>query len=131
MLLQLALWLASASDYAGAEACRGCHPTQYQAESSNAHARALARSQKPQPGEWAFGAGVQAITFVRRLDPEHYLEEGRSWYRAIDGYARTPGHSAEAGVRDRIFDPSAAILRCFACHYSCHFRLSSELGIIP
>jgi hypothetical protein len=131
VLLQVALWLAAASDYAGAEACRACHPAQYQAESSGAHARALARARKPQPGEWAFGAGEQAITFVRRLDPRHYLEEGKSWYRAIDGYARTPGHLNDAGVRDRIFDPAAAILRCFACHSTGPLRVTPEEGIVP
>ena len=30
--------------------------------------------------------------------------------------ALTPGHHNTAGVRYRIFDPSAAILRCFSCH---------------
>jgi hypothetical protein len=131
MLPQLALWLAWAADYAGAEACRGCHPAQYQSESSGAHARALARSQKPQPGEWAFGAGVQAITFVRRLDGEQYLEEGKSWYRTINGYARTPGHANEAGLRDRIFDPDAAILRCFSCHSTGPLRVARDNGIVP
>jgi hypothetical protein len=131
MLLQIAMWLASASDYAGAEACRSCHPAQYQAETSSPHTRALARSRDPQPGDWAFGAAVQAITFVRRLDPEHYLEEGRSWYRAIDGYARTPGHATEAGVRDRIFDPDAAILRCFSCHSTGPLQVTPNQGIVP
>lgn len=77
---------------------------------------ALSRSKPGQPGQWAFGSGAQAITFVRRLDPDYYLEEGRSWYRAVGGYARTPGHTGSGGVRDRIYDPSAMILRCFACH---------------
>ena len=40
------------------------------------------------------GSGVQAITFVRRRDTEYYLEEGRSWYRALDGYARYERPSA-------------------------------------
>lgn len=74
------------------------------------------RSKPPQPGEWAFGAGLQAITFVSRVEDDNYLELGASWYRRLNGLALTPGHRNAAGVRYRIFDPSAAILRCFACH---------------
>jgi hypothetical protein len=119
------------SNYAGAEACRNCHPAQFAAQSSSAHAHALAQSHRPQPGDWAFGAGLQAITFVRRLDSEYYLEEGETWYRALDGYSRTPGHKGSGGIRDRIFDPSAAILRCFACHSTGPIRISDGQTILP
>ena len=128
------LWLGAASpsdDYAGAAACRRCHAAEFAAQSASAHTRALARAVPPQPGDWAFGAGTQAITFVRRLDPEYYLEEGESWYRALGGYSRTPGHLTSAGVRDRIFDPSAAILRCFACHSTGPLDISGDHGIEP
>lgn len=121
----------SAADYAGAGVCRNCHPAESAAQSATEHAHALARSQLPQPGEWAFGAGLQAITFVRRLDSESYLEEAESWYRTLGGYARTPGHTDGAGVRDRVFDPSAAILRCFACHSTGPLRVSSDQTITP
>jgi hypothetical protein len=132
-LLPLSLWLAAAgaSDYAGAEACRACHAAEFRAQSSSSHARALAPARPPQPGDWAFGAGLQAITFVRRLDSEYYLEEAETWYRAIDRYSRTPGHQTSAGVRDRIFDPSAAILRCFACHSTGPLRISGSQAILP
>jgi hypothetical protein len=132
-LTTILLWLAaiSPSDYAGASACRSCHPSQFEAQTSSAHARALARSKPPQPGEWAFGAGGQAITFVRRLDAEHYLEEGQSWYRELNGFALTPGHTTPAGVRDRIFDPSAAMLRCFGCHSTGPLRLAEDQAIVP
>src|SRR5262249_54855766 len=126
-------WLAATSvnDYAGAEACRKCHPAEYAAQSSTGHFRALAPAQPPQPGDFAFGAGLQAITFVKRVDPEYYLEIGESWYRALAGYARTPGHEGSSGVRDRIFDPSAAILRCFACHSTGPLRVSQDQSILP
>jgi hypothetical protein len=91
----------------------------------------LAPSTPSQPGEWAFGAGAQAITFVRRLDGAYYLELPRTWYRTLGGYARTPGHTSDSGIRDRIFDPSAAILRCFACHTTGPLTVSSEKGIGP
>lgn len=120
-----------ASDYAGSEACRHCHAAEFAAQSATAHAHALAPSAPPQPGDWAFGAGVQAITFVRRLDSEFYLEEGRSWYRALGGLARTPGHADTAGIRDRVFDPGAAILRCFGCHSTGPLRVSGDRTITP
>jgi hypothetical protein len=127
----IALWLAAAAEYAGASVCAGCHSAQYQSHSTTGHARALARSKPGQPGEWAFGSGAQAITFVRRLDPEYYLEEGQSWYRVLGGYARTPGHTVAGGVRDRIYDPSAMILRCFACHSTGPLAVSKEGAIVP
>jgi hypothetical protein len=37
------------------------------AQAQSAHACAITRS-KPPPGDWAFGARHQAITFVTRLD---------------------------------------------------------------
>lgn len=116
LLIPLLMGTAAASDYAGAAACRTCHPDEFAAQTSTAHAHALAPSKSPQPGEWAFGAGLQAITFVSRVDPDNYLELGKSWYRRLNGMALTPGHQNAAGVRYRIFDPSAAVLRCFFCH---------------
>lgn len=132
-LVPVSLWLAaiSASDYAGAAACGKCHEAQLRAQSATAHARALSPATPPQPAEWAFGAGAQAITFVRRLDSEHYLEEGQSWYRALDGYARTPGHANPGGMRERIFDPSATILRCFACHSTGPLQIRADRAIVP
>jgi len=77
----------TASDYAGAAACVKCHPGEYKAQSSSAHARALAPSKSPLPGLWAFGAGVQAITFVSRLNAEIYAEEDQTWYRKLNSIA--------------------------------------------
>jgi hypothetical protein len=131
-LVPVSFWLAiAAGDYAGAEACRACHASTFQAQSATAHARALSPAKAGQPGEWAFGSGTQAITFVRRLNPEYYLEEGESWYRALDGYARTPGHTTTGGVRDRIFDPAATILRCFSCHSTGPLSISEDRRITP
>lgn len=132
LLLLIAFWFADhPAEYAGATICGKCHSAQLESQSRTAHARALAPAAKGGPARWAFGAGLQAITFVRRLDPEYYLEEGESWYRAIDGFARTPGHATTGGVRDRIFDPSATILRCFACHSTGPLRMQQETGIVP
>jgi hypothetical protein len=121
----------SASDYAGAETCAKCHPSEFKTQSASAHAGALARSTPPQSGEWAFGAGGQAITFVSRVDPEHYREEGKSWYRKLNGYAPTPGAVTAAGTTYRLFDPSGAILRCFSCHSTGPLTLAADDAILP
>jgi hypothetical protein len=123
--------LAAAADYTGSAACGKCHAAEFAAQSQSAHAHAIARSKPGQPGEWAFGAGEQAITFVRRLDAATYLEEGQSWYKRVGGYARTPGASSDAGTRYRIFDPDAGILRCFSCHSTGPVSLAADEAIMP
>ena len=119
------------ADYAGAEACRTCHPAEFKSQSSTSHAQTLARSAPPQPGDWAFGAGLQAITFVTRIDPESYREDGLTWYRSINGYAITPGQRDEKGVVFRTFDPGARIFTCFACHSTGPLTLGKEEEVIP
>src|SRR5271166_5659887 len=125
----------STSAYAGAQACQPCHPAEYAAQSASGHARALAPSKSttspPQPGEWAFGAGSQAITFVRHRDAETYLELGQSWFRTINGFAATPGHPNGEDTPYRTFDPSAGILRCFACHSTGPLTLQEGQNIVP
>ena len=121
----------AASDYAGAAACAKCHPAQFTAQSSSAHARALAPSKPPQPGLWAFGAGVQAITFVNRLNEETYVEQDETWYRKLNAIARTPGHATAGGIRHRIFDPEAGVLRCFSCHSTGPLKVSADHVITP
>jgi hypothetical protein len=116
LVVALATHAAGAVDYVGAGVCKTCHAAEFEPQSRTGHARALARSAAGQPGEWAFGAGVQAITFVSRLDRDRYLEHGESWYRALDGYGVTPGHRDSKGIAFRIFDPAALIFRCFGCH---------------
>lgn len=131
-LLQPSLLMrAAASDYAGAAACAKCHPAEFQAQSASAHSRALAPSKPPQPGLWAFGAGVQATTFVSRLNAETYVELDETWYRRLGGIGRTPGHKASGGIQHRIFDPEAGILRCFSCHSTGPLQISREQVIQP
>lgn len=131
MLIPGLLAAAVASDYAGAAACEKCHAGEYAAQSASAHAQALAKSKSGQPGEWAFGAGAQAITFVSRAAPDGYLELGQSWYKKLNGFALTPGHHNNAGVRYRTFDPSAAALRCFACHSTGPLSIGDDESIVP
>jgi len=123
--------LPAAADYAGAEACRACHPAEYAGQSLSEHAHALAHSQPSQAGDWAFGAGMQAITFVSRVDRESYRELGETWYRSLNGYGLTPGHHRPGGVLFRIFDPAARVLRCFACHSTGVLALGHDDEIVP
>ncbi len=126
------LFLAlAASDYAGSQACSKCHAPEFEAQSASSHTHALAHSTVKQPGEWAFGAGDQAITFVSRLDSGHYREEGKSWYRKLSGWAPTPGAATSDGTSYRIFDPSGAILRCFSCHSTGPLTLAADDSILP
>jgi hypothetical protein len=122
---------APAPGFAGASACRPCHTVIFQAQAASEHARALALSSPTQPPQWAFGAGAQAITFVRRLDSDTYIEEGLSWYRESNSFAMTPGHIDTLGVRFRLFDPAAGILRCFSCHSTGPVTLSANQEIVP
>jgi hypothetical protein len=45
--------------------------------------------------------------------------------------ALTPGHRNQNGADYRIFDPSAAILRCFACHSTGPLSFSADESITP
>lgn len=125
VLLGLARLLAG--QYTGAQACGVCHPAQFKTQSASAHARALSRAEP----EWAFGAGVQAITYVSQVDPETYVEHGLSYYASTKAKALTPGHRDANGVRYRTFDPGAQILRCFRCHSTGNLALGEVQRIVP
>src|ERR1051326_1512497 len=123
--------LGGPNDYAGAEACRACHAANFASQSATAHARTLAPSAPGQRGDWAFGAGLQAITFVTRMDRESYREDGLTWYRTLNGDGITPGQRDEKGVVFRTFDPAARILTCFACHSTGPLSLGKEDTVVP
>ncbi|MEI9974020.1 MAG: multiheme c-type cytochrome [Ignavibacteriota bacterium] len=122
---------AGAGDYVGSDACRPCHAANFASQSATSHARALARSTATQLGDWAFGAGLQAITFLTRIDGESYREDGLSWFRSLNGYAATPGHPDEKGIVFRTFDPAARILTCFACHSTGPVTIGKDEEVIP
>ena len=131
LLLVIAAPLDGATTYVGAAACGGCHRAEFAGQSRGGHAHALAPSGPGQPGDWAFGAGLQAITFLKREDRFTYRELGETWYRTLNGYGRTPGHKADGGVAFRTFDPAARILRCFACHSTGPVTLGKEEAVGP
>lgn len=101
-----------AGDFAGSAVCARCHAEEARRHAATPHARALQK----QPTQWAFGSGLQAITYVSQIDAEHYLEHGLTEYSRTGKKDLTPGHQDAKGVRYRTFAPSAALLRCFQCH---------------
>jgi hypothetical protein len=129
----LALLLATGAygQYAGSGACKPCHPAQAATQSKSGHARSLARAPAGSPGQWAFGAGEQAITYVSRIDEDWYIEHGLSYYSKTKSMALTPGHTTLAGVKYRTFDPAADILHCFQCHSTGPLKLGPGQEIQP
>jgi hypothetical protein len=122
--------LFASGPYAGSKTCAKCHAQQYEQHAKTGHAKALAPDTSG-AGEWAFGAGDQAVTYVSRLDDEHYIEHGLTFYAASKSLGITPGHRSTAGERYRTFDPEAAILRCFQCHSTGPLRLAAGFRIEP
>jgi hypothetical protein len=125
--------------YAGSKVCVTCHNQQSSQHVKSGHARSLSRASehplksewRANPGEWAFGAGDQAVTFVSPADEDHYIEHGLTYYAASRSLKITPGHKNDAGERYRTFDPDASILRCFQCHSTGPLKLSAGFRIEP
>jgi hypothetical protein len=118
--------------FAGPEACRECHDSQYEKQSRSHHANALKRiAQSPvaqslgarDPAvvslfQWAFGAGAQGITPVGISDGR-YFEHRYSFYKRPGDWAITFGHPERANSPESqlgIFQDGITISRCFNCH---------------
>lgn len=127
------LFLAAAIPFVGAPVCSGCHAEIAGSQAKTAHASALRPASGGQvKADWAFGSGVQAITYVSQADDDHYLEHPLSWYAKAKGLAPTPGHEKlPEGVRYRTFSPDAAILRCFQCHSTGKLKLADGRKVAP
>src|SRR5271165_1880511 len=80
--------------YVGSQSCQSCHPDEFAAQAMSEHARALAPAKPDSPGEWAFGAGRKAITYVSHTDEETYVERAASYYASTKSMGVTPGHKA-------------------------------------
>ncbi|MFN7924417.1 MAG: multiheme c-type cytochrome [Bryobacteraceae bacterium] len=147
LLIALLFAIAAHAQYAGAKACAGCHPDQFARQSASSHARSLSKvadhplkakfapliaGRKPDP-EWAFGGGLQAVTFVSRIGEDSYLEHHLSYYASTGKLAVTPGHSGkpEPGVRYETFSGGAEILRCFRCHSTGVPKLGADWRVEP
>ena len=124
LLLLLSVRCLSAQ-YVGHQVCAGCHPQQSAGQAQAGHAHALAPAPKDAIGQWAFGAGLKAITYVSQMDRETYLEHGLSYYPERKVMGITPGHSNSEGRRYRTFEPAATALRCFRCHSTGPLKLGA------
>src|SRR5215468_6499728 len=80
------------AQYVGSRKCAECHPDKFESQSRSAHAHALAPAPPGSPGEWAFGAGSKAITYVSQVDSDYYVEHGMSFYASLKSMALAPGH---------------------------------------
>jgi tetratricopeptide (TPR) repeat protein len=130
--LLVLLFAASApAQYVGSKVCRNCHVAKFASQSRTGHAHALAAAPPGSPGQWAFGAGAKAITYVSQVDPEWYMEHGKSNYASIKSMAPTPGHAGGQDIRFRTFDAGATTLRCFSCHSTGTLRLGAGDRIEP
>jgi tetratricopeptide (TPR) repeat protein len=126
----------AAEDFIGSAACRDCHASQFESQSKTAHARALRRAQPTDPGpgshaQWAFGAGAKAITWVSQTGEESIAEHGLTFYTAAKSLALTPGHTTQADLVYRTFDPVATALRCFRCHSTGPITLAADFQVQP
>jgi Cytochrome c554 and c-prime len=119
------------AQYAGSEACRSCHAERVERQSKTGHARALAKAPASSPGQWAFGAGAKAKTWVSQVDQDTYVEHGLSYFTATKSLRLTPGHETADDVRYRTFDPEATTLKCFRCHSTGPLSLGPNYSIQP
>ncbi len=122
---------AAVAQYVGSAACGTCHAAKFSSQSKSGHAHALAHASPGYVGEWAFGAGKKAITYVSQADSDNYLEHGLSYYSSIKGTAMTPGHVDTSGVRYPTFDAEATTLKCFRCHSTGQLSLGAGYKIQP
>lgn len=120
---------AISQNYTGSKSCEACHPAEAAKHALTGHAGALKKAPAGSPGEWAFGAGTKAITYVSRNGAEHYTEHGLSFYTARKTMGITPGHENAGGRKYRTLDPSGTALRCFRCHTTGPITLATDGAI--
>jgi predicted CXXCH cytochrome family protein len=119
----LALQLSAA--YVGSQACKPCHPSEFDRQTRSHHAQALRpiaesplREFAMDKIEWAFGAGAQGITPVGRLNGQ-YFENQLSYYSRLRGLATTfghPEHPTSPIAKLGILQDNRTITHCFNCH---------------
>jgi tetratricopeptide (TPR) repeat protein len=119
------------AQYVGSKSCQTCHPDKFESQSRSGHAHALAPAPPGSPGQWAFGAGVKATTYVSRIDEDTYVEHGLTYYASTKSMALTPGHSAATDRPYPTFDPAASIMLCFRCHSTGQLKLNAGFTIEP
>src|SRR5215469_14184064 len=130
--LALQLWVFAAhGEYAGSQSCEACHAAQFAAQAMSEHAHALAPAPPGSPGEWAFGAGRKAITYVSHTDEETYVERAASYYASTKSMGVTPGHKAGTDLEYPTFHQTTSAVRCFRCHSTGDLTLASGFTLQP
>jgi tetratricopeptide (TPR) repeat protein len=119
------------AQYVGSNACRHCHSERFAQQSHSAHARALSPAQPGSVGQWAFGAGEKAITYVSRTNEDLYVEHGLSYYASTQALGPTPGHKDAAALPYPTLAPGASVARCFRCHSTGPLRFGAGFAIEP
>ena len=123
--------LELSAQYVGSTACRECHSEKFAVQSGSAHARALASAPPGSPGEWAFGAGDKAVTYVSRTGEAWYVEHGLSFYASTQALGPTPGHKDAADLPYPALAPGPSMARCFRCHSTGPLTLGAGFTLQP
>lgn len=131
LTLSAASAFAQAQRYVGSESCKPCHESKFTSQSKTAHAHALAVAAPGSPGQWAFGAGDKATTWVSQKGEETIAEHGLSYYSSTKTRAITPGHDKPTDILYRTFDPIGTALRCFRCHSTGPVQLKAGFVVEP
>jgi tetratricopeptide (TPR) repeat protein len=119
------------AQYVGSLACRGCHSAKFESQSKTGHAKALAPAAPGAQGQWAFGAGAKATTWVSQKGEDTLVEHGLSYYTATKKMGLTPGHDSPVDAVYRMFDSVGTALRCFRCHSTGPVKLSDSYKVEP
>jgi tetratricopeptide (TPR) repeat protein len=119
------------AQYVGSPVCESCHPDRFTLQATSEHAHALAPAKPGSPGEWAFGAGRKAITYVSHTDEETYVEWAASYFASTKSMGVTPGHQAGVDLEYPTFHPTTSAVRCFRCHSTGQPTLSAGFTIQP
>jgi len=123
--------LGICAQYVGSQSCQPCHPGQFTAQAMSEHVHALAPAKPGSPGEWAFGAGRKAITYVSHKDEETYIERAASYFASTKSMGVTPGHQPAIDLEYPTFDPTTSGARCFRCHSTGQPVLAAGFTIQP
>jgi tetratricopeptide (TPR) repeat protein len=124
------------AQHAGSDACRNCHPDKFATQSKSGHAHALAVGAPGAAGQWAFGAGEKATTWVsQKANPQALVEHGLTYFASVKAMRTTPGHTSATDTVYPLWEPVGTALRCFRCHSTGPVQLQSgkiapaELGV--
>ena len=130
-LMLLLFTLGVCAQYVGSQSCQSCHPDEFTAQAMSEHAHALAPAKAGSPGEWAFGAGRKAITYVSHTNEETYVERAASYFASTKSMGVTPGHKPTIDLEYPTFHPTTSAVRCFRCHSTGQPTLSAGFAIQP